>query len=356
MCIRCSGIHRNLGVHISFVRSVSLDEWKSTQVEMMVRWGNKRANSYWEATVPEDYYIPDENDPVQQMERWIRDKYEKGKFKAKSKPSCASTEVDLNVSIADVMVQASGTSKGEKKAAKAAAAAVAAGGGGAATATAAATSVAMPLATRTSSGGAGAAPLAPPVAALVKAKPVVVDDFDFLGFDAFPAPTTNNKPTAPAATAVVDDLNSAFGSFGVSSTSSSVSQTTGGSSKTADIMSLFTTNAAPAVAQTQPQWGGGIPMTSSASTVVPGVFNPFAGGGGGGGGGMIQGSQAVHNPFGNPNTFAAVVPPPYGGLMGGQSVAPTSGVTVNGNVSKTTATTTTSNAVGPNAFDAFSSF
>lgn len=34
MCIRCSGIHRNLGVHISFVRSVSLDEWKASQVKV----------------------------------------------------------------------------------------------------------------------------------------------------------------------------------------------------------------------------------------------------------------------------------------------------------------------------------
>ncbi|KAM3834079.1 stromal membrane-associated protein 1-like [Diretmus argenteus] len=33
MCIRCAGIHRNLGVHISRVKSVNLDQWTPDQIQ-----------------------------------------------------------------------------------------------------------------------------------------------------------------------------------------------------------------------------------------------------------------------------------------------------------------------------------
>jgi len=74
MCIRCSGIHRSMGVHISFVRSVTMDSWKEAQVRNMARWGNRKANEYFEAAVPRDYYIPSESDGIDVVERWIRDK------------------------------------------------------------------------------------------------------------------------------------------------------------------------------------------------------------------------------------------------------------------------------------------
>uniref|UniRef100_A0A3B4FI27 Arf-GAP domain-containing protein n=1 Tax=Pundamilia nyererei TaxID=303518 RepID=A0A3B4FI27_9CICH len=36
MCIRCAGIHRNLGVHISRVKSVNLDQWTPEQIQLTV--------------------------------------------------------------------------------------------------------------------------------------------------------------------------------------------------------------------------------------------------------------------------------------------------------------------------------
>ena len=36
LCIRCAGIHRNLGVHISKVKSVNLDSWTPQQVAVSV--------------------------------------------------------------------------------------------------------------------------------------------------------------------------------------------------------------------------------------------------------------------------------------------------------------------------------
>ena len=35
LCIRCAGIHRNLGVHISRVKSVNLDQWTPEQIAVI---------------------------------------------------------------------------------------------------------------------------------------------------------------------------------------------------------------------------------------------------------------------------------------------------------------------------------
>lgn len=80
ICISCSGIHRSLGVHLTFVRSVNLDTWTSEQVAQMQKWGNAQAKKYYEANIPNGYSIPNENSSVREKEIWIRDKYERKRF------------------------------------------------------------------------------------------------------------------------------------------------------------------------------------------------------------------------------------------------------------------------------------
>ena len=45
-CLECSGRHRALGVHISFVRSVSMDSWSDKQIKKMMIGGNDKCNSF----------------------------------------------------------------------------------------------------------------------------------------------------------------------------------------------------------------------------------------------------------------------------------------------------------------------
>ncbi|XP_061693605.1 stromal membrane-associated protein 1-like [Syngnathoides biaculeatus] len=77
MCIRCAGIHRNLGVHISRVKSVNLDQWTTEQIQSMVDMGNGQARQLYEAHLPENFCRPQTD---QAVEIFIRDKYERKKY------------------------------------------------------------------------------------------------------------------------------------------------------------------------------------------------------------------------------------------------------------------------------------
>ncbi|XP_039768450.1 arf-GAP with GTPase, ANK repeat and PH domain-containing protein 1 isoform X2 [Ornithorhynchus anatinus] len=81
MCIECSGIHRNLGTHLSRVRSLDLDDWPIELIKVMSSIGNELANSIWEESI-QGRMKPSLDSTREEKERWIRAKYEQKLFLA----------------------------------------------------------------------------------------------------------------------------------------------------------------------------------------------------------------------------------------------------------------------------------
>ncbi|KAK2145956.1 hypothetical protein LSH36_644g01080 [Paralvinella palmiformis] len=79
ICIECSGIHRNLGTHLSRVRSLDLDEWPPELVDVMKNMGNQLVNSIWEANT-KGRPKPTPTSSRDDKEKWIRAKYEQKEF------------------------------------------------------------------------------------------------------------------------------------------------------------------------------------------------------------------------------------------------------------------------------------
>uniref|UniRef100_A0A8C3JNV2 ArfGAP with GTPase domain, ankyrin repeat and PH domain 2 n=1 Tax=Calidris pygmaea TaxID=425635 RepID=A0A8C3JNV2_9CHAR len=105
ICIECSGIHRNLGTHLSRVRSLDLDDWPRELTLVLTSIGNATANSIWEKN-PQGRCKPTHESSREERESWIRAKYEQRLFLAPLPPAeaplgeqlfCAVQEKDLEM-------------------------------------------------------------------------------------------------------------------------------------------------------------------------------------------------------------------------------------------------------------------
>lgn len=78
VCLRCSGVHRSLGAHISKMRSLTLDRLEPTLLTMLQKLGNVEINRIYEAdlSLMAGWKRPTSQSSIEDVKQFIRAKYE----------------------------------------------------------------------------------------------------------------------------------------------------------------------------------------------------------------------------------------------------------------------------------------
>ncbi|GAB4827398.1 hypothetical protein Ancab_034283 [Ancistrocladus abbreviatus] len=89
ICIKCSGVHRSLGVHVTKVLSVNLDEWTEEQVNSLAEMGgNLVANMKYEPHIPGNLRKPRPDSSIDDRSEFIRRKYELQHLNSEAEFAC----------------------------------------------------------------------------------------------------------------------------------------------------------------------------------------------------------------------------------------------------------------------------
>lgn len=86
VCLRCSGCHRGLGVHVSMVRSVTLDTWNRADLERLGAVGNGRGNAEWMALAPPGLALPTRDATMEELKAFVTRKYARKEWYAPALP------------------------------------------------------------------------------------------------------------------------------------------------------------------------------------------------------------------------------------------------------------------------------
>lgn len=98
ICKVCAGLHRNLGVNVSFVKSMVLDSWNSHEIEMLKAGGNDRITDYFKSNNINKFVIGELycTEVAEEYRKQLNSKAEVNKIKIKDVSTTFVSNNDIN--------------------------------------------------------------------------------------------------------------------------------------------------------------------------------------------------------------------------------------------------------------------